>query len=72
MKFLAYCRFPDKFIYTSGIPEQLSISAYAHTMADGRWPGQAQAQTPPNIQSLYLFCFFNAEGISTLWRVSKW
>ena len=35
MKFLAYCGFPDH-IYTSGIPEQLSISVYVHTMADGQ------------------------------------
>ena len=57
----------SRHIYTIGTPEELSV--YAHTMAR---PGQAQAQTPPNLLRLCskaLVCFFIAEGI--LWRVLK-
>ena len=54
MKFLAYCRFPDIIIYTSGIPEELSV--YAHTMArPGSDPDSSQHL---KLSSKALVCLF--------------
>ena len=51
MKFLAYCGFADKFI------QVVSPNSFQFLFMPTRWPGQAQAQTPPNIQSLACLFF---------------
>jgi len=56
----------SRHIYSSSIPKQLLISVYAHTMArPGSGPDSSQHS------KFSLFVFFNAEGISTLWRFSQ-
>ena len=59
----------SRHIYTSLIPEELSV--YAHTMArPGSGPGPDSSQHL-KLSSKALVCFFNTKGISTLWRVSN-
>ena len=51
----------SRHIYTSGIPAQLSISVYVHTMTD------SQARLKPRLLPTFkakLVCCFNAEGFN--------
>ena len=59
MKFFAYCGFPNIFI---------------HVVSPNSWVERPRLlpKFKAWLLTTCLFVFFNAEGISTLWRVLKW